>query len=308
MALATTALTKTGITVPLPDAVPDDEPVKTHTGEGEEPPAGEGEEPPAGEGEAVVVREPGLMPGPYPRVELVLIAGIDHVATAFAHDPDTLTSDTFDIDPDATARHLLQRFGARLPRDADSPEPAEPPDPPGPPDPAPTPPPGPGSHGSGDLAWLGRALSPYGVPARVEHAGPVDAATLELLACNAVIRTAVLAPNGALLDLGRTQRLASAAQKTALTARDGGCVIPGCTAPADACDAHHIIWWSRGGPTDIDNLTLACGRHHDEIHHGTWQIQIKNGVPWATPPRWIDPRGTPLRNAVHHPRTRQETP
>jgi hypothetical protein len=61
----------------------------------------------------------------------------------------------------------------------------------------------------------------------VEHAGPVDATTLELLACTATIRAALLAPNGALLDLGRSQRLASPAQKTALLARDGGCVIPG---------------------------------------------------------------------------------
>jgi hypothetical protein len=151
------------------------------------------------------------------------------------------------------------------------------------------------------MGWLGRVLSPFGVPARLEHAGPVDPATLHLLACTATIRTAILAPNGALLDLGRTQRLASSAQKTALIARDRGCVIPGCTVPADACDAHHITWWTHGGPTDIDNLALACGRHHDEIHHGTWELTMTDGVPWVTPPRWIDPHQRPLRNAAHHP-------
>ncbi len=81
---------------------------------------------------------------------------------------------------------------------------------------------------------MGRVLSPYGTPARVEHAGLVDPGTLELLGCNATIRAALLAPNGALLDLGRSQRLATPAQKTALLARDGGCVIRGCTVPGDA--------------------------------------------------------------------------
>ena len=151
------------------------------------------------------------------------------------------------------------------------------------------------------LGWLDRALSRYGVPARVEHAGLVDATTLELLACNATIRAALLAPNGAVLDLGRSQRLATPAQKTALLARDGGCVIPGCTVPGDACDAHHVQWWTRGGPTDLDNLALVCGRHHAEVHQETWQIQIHDAVPWVRPPRWIDRTGRLLRNAAHHP-------
>ena len=150
--------------------------------------------------------------------------------------------------------------------------------------------------------WLARALSPYAVPARLEHAGPVDADTLELLACNATIRAALLAPSGALLDLGRTQRLATPAQKTALLARDGGCVIPGCTVPGDACDAHHVQWWTRGGPTDLDNLALACGRHHTEIHQDTWEIQHPRRHPLghrppagSTPPAPAPQRRPPPR-------------
>ena len=87
------------------------------------------------------------------------------------------------------------------------------------------------SDGSGNGHWLGRVLSPYTAPARLEHAGPVDPTTFALLACAATVRAALLTPGGALLDLGRTQRLATPAQKTALLARDGGCVIPGCTVP-----------------------------------------------------------------------------
>jgi hypothetical protein len=135
----------------------------------------------------------------------------------------------------------------------------------------------------------------------VEQAGLVDPATLQLLACNATIRTALLAPGGALLDLGRSQRLATPAQKTALLARDGGCIIPGCTVPGDACDAHHVTWWENLGPTDLDNLALACGRHHTEIHQRTWDVHIRDGIPWVRPPSWIDHTRPLLRNAAHHP-------
>jgi hypothetical protein len=139
------------------------------------------------------------------------------------------------------------------------------------------------------------------VPARIEQAGLVHAETLELLACSATVRAALLAPSGALLDLGRSQRLATTAQKTALLARDGGCVIPGCTVPGDACDSHHVIWWENFGPTDLDNLALLCGRHHTEVHQGTWELQMLQGIPWVRPPGWIDRSRPLLRNAAHHP-------
>jgi hypothetical protein len=304
------------------------------------------DEPPPGEGEPVVVRQPGVLAGPYPSVDLVLIAGIEHVAAAWAHQPAALPLD-FD---NAFNTWLRDRLRTRNRTKEESAEKApcederadeEPGD--GraneetqslewaPPEEQPREQPGerPGEspragggiargeydcrrdsgcgpkRDDGDPArpgWLRRALSPYAVPARLEHAGPVDANTLELLACTATIRAAVLAPGGALLDLGRTQRLASPAQKTALLARDGGCIIPGCTVPGDACDAHHIQWWTRGGATDLENLALVCGRHHTEVHQETWEITMRDGVPWVTPPTWIDPAQRPLRNAAHHPR------
>jgi len=90
------------------------------------------------------------------------------------------------------------------------------------------------------------------------------------------------------LHLGRAQRTVTPPQRRALTARDRGCVIPGCDAPAPWCDAHHVTWWSRGGTTDLDNLALVCHRHHADIHAGTWTLAMRDGVPWARPPTWID--------------------
>jgi HNH endonuclease len=64
----------------------------------------------------------------------------------------------------------------------------------------------------------------------------------------------------------------SPAQRRALTHRDGGCVFPGCDRPEAWCDAHHLVHWTRGGPTDLDNLALLCRRHHVTVHEGGWRI------------------------------------
>src|SRR5205807_7352824 len=73
------------------------------------------------------------------------------------------------------------------------------------------------------------------------------------------------------LDLGRTQRLPNRAQRRALMARDGGCRIPGCP-ERRYVEAHHVVHWIDGGPTDLDNLVLLCWRHHRMVHEGGWQL------------------------------------
>ncbi len=96
---------------------------------------------------------------------------------------------------------------------------------------------------------------------------------LRRLGCDADVELAVCSPNGDLLYLGRTTRFPNLAQKRALVVRDGGCVFPGCDRPPGACQAHHLIWWSRLGPTDIDNLALVCGFHHLLIHEHSWTLE-----------------------------------
>ncbi|HEY3669796.1 MAG TPA: HNH endonuclease signature motif containing protein [Acidimicrobiia bacterium] len=47
---------------------------------------------------------------------------------------------------------------------------------------------------------------------------------------------------------------------------------------------HHIVHWSDGGPTDLDNLVLLCRRHHVDHHEGGWQIaRAPDGSIVATP-------------------------
>jgi hypothetical protein len=88
------------------------------------------------------------------------------------------------------------------------------------------------------------------------------------------------------LDLGRTTRVVSPAQRTALAVRDGGCVFPGCDRPLSWCEAHHLVHWLDGGPTDLDNLVLLCRAHHRAVHEGGWRLQRQHdGRLTATPPR-----------------------
>ncbi len=126
--------------------------------------------------------------------------------------------------------------------------------------------------------------------------GPVPAATLRKIACDADIIPVVLGGEGQVLDIGRASRVFPPHIRKAITARDKGCAFPGCTMPAPWCEAHHIEYWSRGGVTSTANGTLLCGHHHHLIHKEDWHIQVRNGIPWFIPPPHTDPQRKPRRN------------
>lgn len=77
-----------------------------------------------------------------------------------------------------------------------------------------------------------------------------------------------------ILDLFRTTRLATKAQRRALRARHRTCGIPGCSVAFDNCWIHHVIWWRNGGYTNLDNLVPVCTRHHGQIHAGEIDITL----------------------------------
>jgi hypothetical protein len=96
------------------------------------------------------------------------------------------------------------------------------------------------------------------------------------------------------LDVGRSSRVITPAQRSALAVRDGGCVFPDCHRPLAWCEGHHLISWLDGGPTDLANLALVCRAHHRAIHEGGWRlIRGPDGRFTATPP---DRRPPPHRH------------
>ncbi|MFT4469444.1 DUF222 domain-containing protein [Arthrobacter sulfonylureivorans] len=126
--------------------------------------------------------------------------------------------------------------------------------------------------------------------------GPVSAKTVRRMACDAEIIPAILGTKGEVLDLGRSQRFFNRPIRRALLIRDKGCAFPGCTMPAFWTEAHHIVPWWAGGRTEVNNGVCLCGLHHDLIEQGTWNITVRDGIPWFTPPDYIDPDRQPLRN------------
>ena len=133
-------------------------------------------------------------------------------------------------------------------------------------------------------------------PGSFAFTGPVPAATVRKLACDADVLPVVLSGAGRILDIGRAQRLFPPHLRKALHARDGGCAFPGCTIPGPWTEAHHIQYWSRGGSTSTDNGVLLCSHHHHEVHKQNWQIIVRAGVPWFIPPAYVDPERVALRN------------
>jgi len=142
----------------------------------------------------------------------------------------------------------------------------------------------------------------------IDGVGPVPRTTVERLLCDCKVSYATLRPDGA-LDVGRTQRTPNRRQRRALEFRDKGCRFYGCP-NRRYVQAHHVVLWDHGGPTDLDNLILLCPEHHRLFHEGGYTIDaLGNGQftfrqadgrvieppplharPDATPPAPGDPR------------------
>ncbi|WP_239066506.1 HNH endonuclease [Demequina activiva] len=118
-------------------------------------------------------------------------------------------------------------------------------------------------------------------------AAGVDAGTLRRMAAAAGILPQVMDGPSVVLDHGRRHRQFTHAQRLALVERDGGCAM--CGAPPSWCDAHHIVPWSQGGRSDMDNGVLLCVRCHHDIHRDHWIIDATTTEVWFTPPATVDP-------------------
>jgi hypothetical protein len=128
-----------------------------------------------------------------------------------------------------------------------------------------------------DLETLTNGLSESSTHRTVFGADlPVE--TIRRIACDANIIPLVLNGTGMPLDIGRSQRLASAAQRRALEATHDTCAFDGCAVAFHACQIHHIEYWERGGPTDMANMVPLCSKHHHAAHEGGWTLTLKPGT------------------------------
>ncbi|SDN54146.1 HNH endonuclease [Klenkia soli] len=125
--------------------------------------------------------------------------------------------------------------------------------------------------------------------AALDGVAALSPAQARRLACDAAL-TVVLVEGEQVLACGRTRRFATTAQRRSLLMRDGGCARPGCveTRP-ERLHAHHLVAWSAGGRTDVDNLVLLCDRCHGMVHDLDLTVRRTPGGRLAA---WT-PDGTP---------------
>ncbi len=131
---------------------------------------------------------------------------------------------------------------------------------------------------------------------RVLDGPSIAAEAVRRLACDCKVQ-AVLHDARHGLAMGRELRVVNRHQRRALRIRDRGCRFPGC-GQTRWVDAHHIIHWTNGGLTDLDNLILVCRAHHHALHEGGWTITgtATSGLTFH------DPRGQTVgRPQVHAP-------
>lgn len=116
------------------------------------------------------------------------------------------------------------------------------------------------------------------------QSAPVSIATVERHICSAGAQGVLFDDTGAVLDLGRAKRLHKGRQRTAIAARDGGCLMPGCDRPPSWSEVHHIVPWSEGGGTSVDDGVLLCRHHHLLLHNNGWRIAREHGEYWLHAP------------------------
>jgi hypothetical protein len=112
----------------------------------------------------------------------------------------------------------------------------------------------------------------------VDDVGRLSPESARRLACDAAVARVITTAEREPLEAGRATRVISPAMRRALVIRDGGCAFPVCDRPASWCDAHHVVHWADGGPTDLENLVLLCRRHHRMIH-GEFGLEMVDGRP-----------------------------
>lgn len=132
---------------------------------------------------------------------------------------------------------------------------------------------------------------PGAPPAEMVGVGPIPMEAAQRHACDPSVSWLLGHAELERETASDAHRQIPASTRRALVARDRDCVFNGCHRPAIWCDGHHLVWWTRGGNTELPNLALVCGRHHRMLHEEGWQLvrHIDGRFTAIPPPRSILP-------------------
>lgn len=104
---------------------------------------------------------------------------------------------------------------------------------------------------------------------------PLSSEVARRLACDCSWQLVAVGPGGP-MGIGRRSRSVPHWLERMVWKRDGGCRFPGC-GHRYGVQAHHLLHWADGGPTDLDNLVLLCWSHHHLVHEGGWSVRGSPG-------------------------------
>ena len=123
--------------------------------------------------------------------------------------------------------------------------------------------------------WLPSSLDELVRGARGERTdAPISGRELLAAMCDGAAQRLIMEARSEVLDLGRSARLFSKAQRRALLKGKGTCCWPGCDSPW--VEADHIEPWIVGGRTDLINGRMLCTFHHSLVHLG-WRLYPVEG-------------------------------
>jgi hypothetical protein len=115
-------------------------------------------------------------------------------------------------------------------------------------------------------------------PATLDTGRLISHGEARRLASQCGVIPVLLGSDSEVLDLGRTVRLHTPAQRTALRIRHTTCTAEGCSVPAAWCHAHHKIPWGEGGGTSVKDGRMVCPRHHHMLHQPRYHAEyLPNG-------------------------------
>ncbi|WP_324012722.1 HNH endonuclease signature motif containing protein [Microbacterium sp. JZ37] len=150
-------------------------------------------------------------------------------------------------------------------------------------------------------------------PAMLAGYGPVPAETARRLARYAPGWERIFQnpDTGALLTVDHYQP--TAAIRRLVELRDECCRFPGCSRPAPGCEKDHVREYSRGGPTNAENLEALCRPHHYLRHHTRWSPRAleDGGIEWTSPLGHVyvtEPEPRRRHHAIHDPQPPPEPP
>jgi hypothetical protein len=130
----------------------------------------------------------------------------------------------------------------------------------------------------------------------IEEGPEIPAETSRRIACDGSVVEMTHGTGGEILSVGRKTRAVSTPIRRALRERDGCCRFPSCT--NRIVDIHHVEHWSAGGETKLENLLLACRRHHIMLHEGGYRIELDA----LGQPTFLRPDGVRIPDVAHAPK------